>query len=92
MEESTTKKTEPTKEEQKPKQVAIPTQKTFSFNTLFNSPEKIDQKINKWLKDQTMKKQTPMLGKVSTTTGLFGKQIVYVFMFSTVFEIQLKKA
>ena len=85
-------KPEEKKEQEKPKaqKVGIPTQKTFSFNTLFNSQNKIDSTVNKWLKEQALKQQTPFLGKAAVSPGIFGGKIVYVFMFSTFIEIEKK--
>lgn len=72
------------------KKIAVPTQKSFAFNTLFTSQEKIDLKINKWLESMARRKQIPMLGKVTMAPGLFGKKIVFVFLYSTFFEIVQK--
>lgn len=80
----------PTEAPQKIK-IAIPTQKTLSFYTLINSDKAIDKKVNEWLKNQSLNKQTPMLGKVTSHMGLFGKKLVYVFLYSTYVEVEKSK-
>ena len=78
---------EENKEQPKKNKVSIPTQKTFSFYSAFNSTEDIDKKINKWLMEQAFKKQICYLGKVTSHSGFFGKKLVYVFMYSIIVEV-----